>query len=93
MCVCMLLNNQLDHGPVKIFHYFRTESREMQNTTNRKQDHGFLSGFRFIFMRQIQSQQVSGTSHVTEEKKCRASGLCFTLKEFKNPLGGKTEST
>lgn len=53
----------------------------MLNITNRKQDHGFLSGFRFIFMRQIQSHKVSGTSHTTEEKKCRDSGLCFTLEK------------
>lgn len=36
----------------------------MHNMTNRKQDHGFLSGSSFMFVRQIGSHKVSGTSPV-----------------------------
>lgn len=56
----------------------------MHNATNRKQDQVFIAGFRLIFMRQTCSHHASGAGHITEERKCRDSGLCFTLTKKKN---------
>uniref|UniRef100_A0A8B9CCP9 Protein Mis18-alpha n=1 Tax=Anser brachyrhynchus TaxID=132585 RepID=A0A8B9CCP9_9AVES len=41
---------------------------------------------RLIFMRQTCSHHASGTGHITEERKCRDSGLCFTLNKKKYRL-------
>lgn len=83
LCLCAyVFNSLLVPGPIKFFIIF-IQNEESCTTLLRESKTITVAGFRLIFMRQIQSYNASGTGHITQERKGRDSGLCFTLSKKK----------